>query len=247
MLQTKTPSIEWANFLAQHVRVAADIVHKELRGRDMEEARENVWDFLDGYLVWLKRTKPGQLRHFKESFYASTTWIPSASFPVASTVDDASSSAPIYGKHFGRTTKPPNSSQIARRHLEAYLILWRSLYSVCETESHASNRLAQLFDWEVRNNGPICKLSRLLACPQVSDLNGSEKINYDTHGIYVTEKDISDFYQDGMKSMEARKFNLDDLQDCSNFRIKPSNCLSDNPDGYLPRLSSKRTTTTLII
>lgn len=236
----KVSDPKWTNFLARHVQVHAATISTTLKDRDMEETRELVLDFLDGYLLWLS---PQRRSLFKQSFYVSTTYVQNVNSGPDESIQDANGDQQVKTKAFSATTKRPRSPEIARRNLEAYLVLWRSLYTVCETVSHASNRVAQLFDWEVQNNGPLCKLARVLALPQI--LNGSEFSNFvsaeeidcDALEIFVTEEDITDFYQDGLKAMEARKLNLDDLHDAANFRIKPSRCKATSSNGFLPRLN----------
>lgn len=242
----KASSPKWVNFLARHVRIHSQLVSKTLRGTDLGQAREHVLNFLDGYLLWLS---PTQRSNFKISFYVSTTWVPPGTSPdpaldAALTAARAVTDTNQTTKHFASTLWPKDAEE-ARRHLEAYLVLWRSVFTLGETASHAANRIAQIFDWEVTNNGPLCKLARFHAWPRIevglSDLDDSDSPDYADLDISVTEEDVIGFYQDGLKAMERRKLNLDDLHDLSDFRIKPSRCEKDNPTGFLPKMSQKRT------
>lgn len=248
MQPPKANDLRWCHFLSTHVCTAAIGVSRTLRSQDMGQAREMVLDFLDGYLTWLEKKVQ---RDFKKSFFISTTFLPEASISkgekhlLDATTDHGK---PNKARGFEATTKIPNSAEEARAHLEAYLVLWKSLFTICETASHASNRLAQLFDWEIRNNGPVCKLSRLLSRSSSFEDNVlGLPIDFAAHGISVTEEDVSDFYQDGIKAMEARRLNLDDLQDVSDFRIKPSRCEADGSKGFLPRLFHSRTYLVLLL
>jgi hypothetical protein len=236
----------WLNFIARHVQIHSMNVAKGLLNRDMEETREVVLDFLDGYLLWLNEERRSL---FKQSFYFSTTFVLCDIGDYVDEVENNVSSrkdAKRNEKTFALTTKRPLSALEARRNLEAYLVLWRSIFTLCETAAHSANRVAQLFDWEIVNNGPVCKLSRLLAKPEEDLKNGDlshpislDSLDYEKNGIYVTESDVGDFYQDGMKSMEGRKVNLDDLHESATFRIKESRC-KDREDGQaLPRLNGK--------
>lgn len=164
-------------FFKTHVEINREIVDKMINGKPIEVQRDIVLEFLDGYLSWLSTKKR---KAFKKLFFSKTV--------VASE-----------GSEEGHV----QSEDEAVHNIKTFLLLWRTLFSVCEQISHCSNRIAQLYDWEIVNEGNLYKL-----CQNV------ERVD-----VSFSEHDLN-FYQDGLKGVEQKYVNFDDINESAIGRLK---------------------------
>lgn len=68
--------------------------------------------------------------------------------------------SPSKQKAFTQKYLDPNRDVATTLDPKVLLVLWRTLFIVCEQVAHCANRICQLFEWETTNDGPLFQLCR---------------------------------------------------------------------------------------